>query len=154
MQLGAPAAHPIGKLPMMHVRKATLVCLLLPAQAGSTPGLDSLNRIALDAGGRIDHQTALRVIERARDLHAAERRRQLFAGEDAAEAIGLAAGARLFGVEALAQDGKTSLLAVAKITPAKICVTDRIKPGAGQNLEARIAADDAGSKVCLASAPM
>ncbi len=49
---------------------------------------------------------------------------------------------------------KTSWLAVAKITPGKICVTDRIKPGAAQNVEARIAADDAGSKVCLASAPM
>lgn len=49
---------------------------------------------------------------------------------------------------------KTSYLAVAKITPGKICVTDRIKPGAAQNVEARIAADDAGSKVCLASAPM
>jgi hypothetical protein len=36
---------------LLGVLRAARVCLLLPAQAGSSPGLDSLSRIALDAGG-------------------------------------------------------------------------------------------------------
>lgn len=43
----------------------------------------------------------------------------------------------------------TSWLAVAKITSAKICVTDKIAPGANQNLAARAAADNAAAKPCL-----
>ncbi len=52
------------------------------------------------------------------------------------------------------QDGETpnaiiSYLAVAKITPQAICVTDKIKPGATQNLEARRAADASAIRPCL-----
>ena len=36
---------------LVGVLRASRVCLLLPNQSGSTPGLDSLNRVALDAGG-------------------------------------------------------------------------------------------------------
>jgi hypothetical protein len=43
----------------------------------------------------------------------------------------------------------TSYLAVAKITPAKICVTDKIGPGKNANLTARTTADNAASKPCL-----
>jgi hypothetical protein len=43
----------------------------------------------------------------------------------------------------------TSYLAVAKITPQKICVTDKIAPGATQNEDARRAADASASKPCL-----
>ncbi|MBI3651411.1 MAG: hypothetical protein HY231_10365 [Acidobacteria bacterium] len=43
----------------------------------------------------------------------------------------------------------TSYLAVTKITPQKICVTDKIKPGATQNEEARRAADASAAKSCL-----
>jgi hypothetical protein len=43
----------------------------------------------------------------------------------------------------------TSYLAVAKITPQKICVTDKIAPSATANEEARRAADSAASKPCL-----
>jgi hypothetical protein len=43
----------------------------------------------------------------------------------------------------------TSYLAVSKITPAKICVTHSIKPGANANEEARRAADNAADKPCL-----
>lgn len=43
----------------------------------------------------------------------------------------------------------TSYLAVAKITREKICVTDRIDPGAGMNAAARRAADSAGDRPCL-----
>jgi hypothetical protein len=43
----------------------------------------------------------------------------------------------------------TSYLAVAKITAEKICVTDKINPGASQNEEARRAADSSASKSCL-----
>ncbi len=43
----------------------------------------------------------------------------------------------------------TSYLAVAKITPQKICVTDKINPGATQNEEARSAADSSAKKSCL-----
>lgn len=43
----------------------------------------------------------------------------------------------------------TSYLAVAKITPAKTCVTDKIGPSATANEEARRAADSAANKPCL-----
>lgn len=45
----------------------------------------------------------------------------------------------------------TSYLAVAKITAAKICVTDKIAPGAGANVAARAAADKSADKPCLES---
>ena len=45
----------------------------------------------------------------------------------------------------------TSYLAVAKITAAQICVTDRIGPGAGANVAARTAADGSANKPCLAN---
>lgn len=45
----------------------------------------------------------------------------------------------------------TSWLAVAKITPTKICVTDKIAPGANANVAARNAADHAATKPCLES---
>jgi hypothetical protein len=45
----------------------------------------------------------------------------------------------------------TSWLAVAKITTAKICITDKIAPGANANAAARNAADHAGTKPCLES---
>jgi len=41
-----------------------------------------------------------------------------------------------------------SLLAVAKITPEAVCVTDVIPPGAGANEEARRAADAAAGRPC------
>jgi hypothetical protein len=43
----------------------------------------------------------------------------------------------------------TSYLAVAKITPQKICVTDKIPPGSTANEDARRAADDSANKPCL-----
>jgi hypothetical protein len=43
----------------------------------------------------------------------------------------------------------TSYLAVAKITAAKTCVTDKIGPSATANEEARRAADNAATKPCL-----
>lgn len=43
----------------------------------------------------------------------------------------------------------TSYLAVAKITPEKICVTARIAPSAKANEEARIAADAAAKAPCF-----
>ena len=43
----------------------------------------------------------------------------------------------------------TSYLAVAKITPQKICVTDKIAPGATANEDARNAADASANKPCL-----
>lgn len=43
----------------------------------------------------------------------------------------------------------TSYLAVAKITPQQVCVTDKIAPGANANEEARRAADSAASRPCL-----
>lgn len=46
-------------------------------------------------------------------------------------------------------DRKTSYLVVTKITPAEICVTDKISPGANANDEARRAADAAATKPCL-----
>lgn len=45
----------------------------------------------------------------------------------------------------------TSYLAVAKITAAKICVTEKIAPGAGANVAARAAADKSADKPCLES---
>jgi len=44
---------------------------------------------------------------------------------------------------------RTSYLAVAKITAEKICVTARVKGGAGANEEARRAADASADKPCL-----
>ena len=46
-------------------------------------------------------------------------------------------------------DKKTSYLAVAKITPSEICVTDKIPPAPDANQTARIAADNAATKPCL-----
>lgn len=43
----------------------------------------------------------------------------------------------------------TSYLAVAKITPTTICITDKISPGANANIDARRAADSAANKPCL-----
>jgi hypothetical protein len=43
----------------------------------------------------------------------------------------------------------TSYLAVAKITPTEICVTEKISPGPKANEDARRAADAASSKPCL-----
>ncbi|HWT00996.1 MAG TPA: cystatin domain-containing protein [Pyrinomonadaceae bacterium] len=43
----------------------------------------------------------------------------------------------------------TSYLAVAKITPGRICVTDKIAPSATANDEARRAADASAAKPCL-----
>ena len=43
----------------------------------------------------------------------------------------------------------TSSLAVAKITLAEICVTDKISPGPNANEDARRAADAASTKACL-----
>ena len=45
----------------------------------------------------------------------------------------------------------TSWLAVAKITAAKICITEKIAPGTNANVAARNAADNAGTKPCLES---
>jgi len=45
----------------------------------------------------------------------------------------------------------TSYLAVAKITAAKICITDKIAPAANANVAARNAADNAAAKTCLES---
>ena len=47
----------------------------------------------------------------------------------------------------------TSYLAVAKITPTEICVTDKISPGPNANTEARRAADNAATKPCLKTTP-
>lgn len=44
---------------------------------------------------------------------------------------------------------QTSYLAVAKITPGEVCVTDKVKGGADANAEARRTADAAASKPCL-----
>ena len=43
----------------------------------------------------------------------------------------------------------TSYLAVAKITPTEICVTDKISPGPKVNEDARRAADAAPTRPCL-----
>jgi hypothetical protein len=44
---------------------------------------------------------------------------------------------------------RSSYLAVTKITPSEICVTDKILPGANANEAARRAADAAATKPCL-----
>ena len=46
-------------------------------------------------------------------------------------------------------DKHTSYLAVAKITPTEICITDKILPGPNANEAARVAADAAAGKSCL-----
>ncbi|HEX5604258.1 MAG TPA: hypothetical protein VFX63_16980 [Pyrinomonadaceae bacterium] len=43
----------------------------------------------------------------------------------------------------------TSYLAVAKITPTEICVTEKISPGVTANEDARRAADASSTKSCL-----
>jgi hypothetical protein len=43
----------------------------------------------------------------------------------------------------------TSYLAVAKITPTEICITDKISSGPNANLEARRAADGAATRPCI-----
>ncbi|MFA5140852.1 MAG: hypothetical protein WC728_16620 [Elusimicrobiota bacterium] len=45
-----------------------------------------------------------------------------------------------------------SYLAVAKIMPDEVCVTDRIEPSKDQNEKARIAADSAADKPCMKEA--
>lgn len=45
----------------------------------------------------------------------------------------------------------TSYLAVTKITASKICVTEKIAPGANANVAARTAADKSADKPCLES---
>jgi hypothetical protein len=47
----------------------------------------------------------------------------------------------------------TSYLAVAKITPREICVTDRIAPAPNANESARTAADSSAGRPCLSAAP-
>ena len=56
-----------------------------------------------------------------------------------------------FNVSENAEDAtkETSYLAVAKITPQQICLTDSVKPGPGQNEEARRLADSSATKPCL-----
>jgi len=44
---------------------------------------------------------------------------------------------------------KTSYLAVARIGPEAICVTDRVNGGAGDNARARAAADASHSRACI-----
>ena len=44
---------------------------------------------------------------------------------------------------------QNSYLAVSKITPAEVCVTDKILPGPKANEDARRAADAAATKPCL-----
>ena len=46
-------------------------------------------------------------------------------------------------------DKLSSYLAVSKITPTEICVTDKILPGPNANEDARRAADTAATKPCL-----
>jgi len=45
---------------------------------------------------------------------------------------------------------RTSYLAVARISPGRICVTDRIRPSADANVRARRAADASAGRPCLA----
>ncbi|MFN2579080.1 MAG: hypothetical protein ABR607_15500 [Pyrinomonadaceae bacterium] len=47
----------------------------------------------------------------------------------------------------------TSYLAIAKITPPKTCITDKIAPRPDANVAARVAADNSGTKACLDSSP-
>ena len=51
--------------------------------------------------------------------------------------------------DAASPNKNTSYLAVAKITPSEICVTDKITPGPNANEDARRAADSATTKPCL-----
>jgi hypothetical protein len=44
---------------------------------------------------------------------------------------------------------KKSYLAIAKISPEEICVTDKIRSGMGANEEARRAADSSAKKECI-----
>jgi len=46
-------------------------------------------------------------------------------------------------------DKNISYLAVAKITPAEICITDKISPSPNANNDARTSADTAATKPCL-----
>jgi hypothetical protein len=46
-------------------------------------------------------------------------------------------------------DKRTSYLAVTKITPTEICVTEKISPGPTANEDARRAADTSSTKPCL-----
>ena len=46
-------------------------------------------------------------------------------------------------------DKRTSYLAVTKITPTEICVTEKISPGPTANEDARRAADASSTKPCL-----
>jgi hypothetical protein len=48
----------------------------------------------------------------------------------------------------------TSYLAVAKLTPQEICVTDRIGPVPDANTAARAAADRSAGRTCVKEAPM
>jgi hypothetical protein len=57
-------------------------------------------------------------------------------------------------VDAFEQESRNSskhksYLAVAKITPERICVTDKISPALDADEQARRAADDSANKVCL-----
>jgi hypothetical protein len=45
----------------------------------------------------------------------------------------------------------TSYLAVVKITPERICLTDTLRPRANANIEARRLADNSAGKPCLSS---
>ena len=58
-----------------------------------------------------------------------------------------------FNANKLADDPaqKISYLVVARVAPGKICVTDKIPPGADANELARRAADDSAAKPCLPS---
>lgn len=51
-------------------------------------------------------------------------------------------------------DRTTDYLAVAKITPAETCVTDRIGPVPDANTAARAAADRSAGRTCVKEAPM
>ncbi|HYW08678.1 MAG TPA: hypothetical protein VE913_17080 [Longimicrobium sp.] len=48
---------------------------------------------------------------------------------------------------------RTSYLAVARLSPGRICVTDRIRPSADANDRARRAADRSAGRPCLTSPP-
>ena len=57
---------------------------------------------------------------------------------------------RFIANEDAAQPTKTTAyLAVSKITPNSICVTNKIPPGANANSDARVAADTATNQPCL-----
>ncbi|HEX8429954.1 MAG TPA: hypothetical protein VF625_01660 [Longimicrobium sp.] len=48
---------------------------------------------------------------------------------------------------------RTSYLAVARVSPGRICVTDRIRPSADANARARRAADRSAGRPCLTPPP-